>query len=161
MKIAIGSTRGPKIEAVKEAWQVFATKILSDSEEEVTFHSYDISNGTPHMPLSVTDLMEGARGRAENLALQLKKEKAEANFYIGLEGGFHVIDSQGPRRQAFLESWAYVSDGYMGFHGHGGGLYVPLPLPIRSSIAGSSWESSWIVSPAKRRWETSKGPGES
>ncbi len=125
MKIAIGSTRDPKVEAVKEAWKVFATKILSDPEEEATFFSYDLSNGAPGMPLSVTDLMNGARNRAENLALQLKKEKAEANFYIGLEGGFNVINAQGPRRQAFLESWAYVSDGYTGFFGHGGGLYVP------------------------------------
>ena len=75
MKIAIGSTRGPKIEAVKEAWQVFATKILSDPEEEVSFHSYDISNGTSHMPLSVTDLMEGARGRAENPCPAIKKRE--------------------------------------------------------------------------------------
>ena len=125
MKIAIGSTRGPKVEAVKEAWQVFSAKILSDPEEEANFYSYDLSNGAPGMPMSVSDLMKGARGRAENLALQLKKEKAEANFYVGLEGGFNVIDSQGPRRQAFLESWAYVSDGYRGFFGHGGGLYVP------------------------------------
>ena len=125
MKIAIGSTRGPKVEAVKEAWQVFSAKILSDPEEEANFYSYDLSNGAPGMPMSVSDLMKGARGRAENLAFQLKKEKAEANFYVGLEGGFNVIDSQGPRRQAFLESWAYVSDGYRGFFGHGGGLYVP------------------------------------
>jgi len=47
MKIAIGSTRDPKVEAVKEAWQVFATKILSDPEEEATFFSYDLSNGAP------------------------------------------------------------------------------------------------------------------
>jgi len=125
MKIAIGSTRGPKVEAVKEAWQVFSAKILTDSEEEASFYSYDLSNGGPRMPLSVSELMKGACGRAENLALQLRKEKAEANFYVGLEGGFNVIDSQGPRRQAFLESWAYVSDGYTGFYGHGGGLYVP------------------------------------
>ena len=125
MKIAIGSTRGPKVDAVKEAWQVFSARILSDPEEETSFHSYDLSNGAPRMPLSVSDLMKGARGRAEDLALQLKMEKAEANFYVGLEAGFHVIDSQGPRRQTFLESWAYVSDGYTGFYGHGGGLYVP------------------------------------
>ena len=125
MRIAIGSTREPKVEAVREAWQVFAAKILNDPEEEATFSGYDVSNGSPSMPLTVSDLMNGARSRAENLALQLKKEKAEANFYVGLEGGFNVIDSQGPRRQAFLESWAYVSDGYWGFFGHGGGLYVP------------------------------------
>ena len=125
MKIAIGSTREPKVEAVKEAWKIFASKILSDPEEEAIFSGYDVSNGTSSMPLTVSDLMNGARSRAENMALQLKKEKTEATFYVGLEGGFNVINSQGPRRQVFLESWAYVSDGYLGFFGHGGGLYVP------------------------------------
>jgi len=125
MKIAISSTREPKVEAVKEAWKVFASKILSDPEEEAIFSGYDVSHGAARMPLTVSDLMNGARSRAENLALQLKREKSEASFYVGLEGGFNVIDSQGPRRQAFLESWAYVFDGYSGFFGHGGGLFVP------------------------------------
>jgi len=125
MKIAISSTREPKVEAVKEAWKVFASKILSDPEEETIFSAYNVSHGTPRMPLTVSDLMNGARSRAENLALQLRREKSEAHFYVGLEGGFNVIDAQGPRRQAFLESWAYVFDGYSGFFGHGGGLYVP------------------------------------
>jgi non-canonical (house-cleaning) NTP pyrophosphatase len=77
------------------------------------------------MPLKVADLMDGARNRAENLMLQLKREKSEADFYVGLEAGFNVIEQEGPHRRAFLESWAYVSDGYKGYFGHGGGLYVP------------------------------------
>lgn len=126
MRIAIGSTREPKVEAVKEAWGVFATRILDDPDEKIAFSSYDVSNGAaPKMPLTVADLMEGARSRAENLMFQLKREKTEADFYVGLEGGFNVIGHEGPRRQAFLESWAFVSDGYKGFFGHGGGLYVP------------------------------------
>ena len=125
MRVAIGSTRVPKVEAVKEAWEVFASKILEDKDEDVTFLSYDVSNGAPAMPLSVADLMGGSRGRVENLILQLKRERAEAEFYIGLEGGFNVVDSDGPRRQAFLQSWAYVSDGHLGFFGHSGGVSVP------------------------------------
>ncbi|MDA2934164.1 inosine/xanthosine triphosphatase [Acidobacteria bacterium AH-259-D05] len=125
MRIAIGSTREPKVEAVKKAWGVFGTKILDDPEEKATFSSYDVSNGSPKMPLTVADLMDGARNRAEHLMLQLKKEKAEADFYVGLEGGFNVINHEGPRRLVFLESWAFVSDGYKGFFGHGGGLHIP------------------------------------
>lgn len=125
MRVAIGSTRAPKVDAVKEAWEVFAPKILEDEDEDVTFLSYDVSNGTSAMPLSVADLMSGSRGRVENLILQLKRERAEAEFYIGLEGGFNVVDSDGPRRQAFLQSWAYVSDGHLGFFGHSGGVSVP------------------------------------
>lgn len=125
MRIAIGSTRQPKVEAVKEAWKVFSDQIITDPDEKAVFLSYNVTNGAPAMPLSVSDLMEGARGRAENLILQLKREKTEADFYIGLEGGFNVIESQGPRRKTFLESWVYVSDGYRGFFGHGGGLFIP------------------------------------
>ena len=125
MKIAIGSTREPKVGAVKEAWEVFGPMLLEDLDEKTTFPSYDVSNGGPKMPLSVTELMDGAKNRAEHLMLQLKREKVEADYYIGLEAGFNVIDSEGPHRRAFLESWAYVSDGYKGFFGHGGGLYVP------------------------------------
>ena len=130
MKIAIGSTLQPKVEAVKEAWEVFSSKILIDQDEEIFFSSYDVSNGHSAMPLNLSELMEGTQDRVENLMLQLKKEKTEADFYVGLEGGFNVINDRGPRRQVFLESWAYVCDGYRGFFGNGGGLHIP------SSIAG-------------------------
>lgn len=125
MRIAVGSTREPKVEAVKEAWQVFGSQILDDPEEAVRFLTYDVGPTGPAMPLSVQDLMKGAQSRVERLTLQLKREKAEADFYVGLEGGFNIVDLQGPRRLAFLESWAYVSDGHKGYYGHSGGIYVP------------------------------------
>ncbi|MFQ5738964.1 MAG: DUF84 family protein [Acidobacteriota bacterium] len=128
MRVAIGSSRPPKVEAVKEAWKIFSGPILPDPDEAVSFLTYDVSNGAPRMPLTVNDLMRGARGRVESLILQLKREKAEADFYIGLEGGFNTVDFDGARRQVFLESWAYVSDGQDGFFGHGGGIFVPTRL---------------------------------
>lgn len=121
----MASTREPKVEAVKEAWQIFGSKILDDPHEEVSFLSFDVHKAGPEMPLTVQDLMKGAQNRVESLMLQLKREKAGADFYVGLEGGFNVINSQGPRRQIFLESWAYVSDGHKGCFGHGGGIHVP------------------------------------
>lgn len=125
MRIAIGSTREPKVEAVKEAWEVFGSNILEDAAESIKFLSYDISRNGPDMPLSVDDLMKGARDRAESLTLQLKREKVEADFYVGLEGGFNIVDSVGTRRHVFLESWAFVSDGQRGYFGHSGGVFVP------------------------------------
>ncbi|MGH9339159.1 MAG: DUF84 family protein [Acidobacteriota bacterium] len=124
MKIAIGSTRDPKIEAVKEAWKLFAPRLLPDPEESVEFASYDVSQAIK-MPLSTKELMAGACGRVESLMLQLKREKAEADFYVGMEAGFNIIDSQSVRRQVFLESWVYVSDGHQGYFGHSGGISVP------------------------------------
>jgi non-canonical (house-cleaning) NTP pyrophosphatase len=125
MRIAIGSSRATEIKAVKEAWKVFCCNILDDLNEPAEFFGYDVPNELSDFPRSVEDLMRGARGRVENLMLQLKREKAEAEFYIGLEGGFSIVNSQGPKRLVFLESWAYVSDGHRGSFGHGGGVCVP------------------------------------
>lgn len=128
MRIAIGSTRPPKIEAVKEAWSVFSSCLLAGPDDAVDFSGYDVQSNRSEMPLNAQELMEGARSRAETLILQLKREKAEADFYIGLEGGFNVVSGKGPRPHVFLESWAYVSDGFQGFFGHGGGITVPVRL---------------------------------
>ena len=125
MRIAIGSTRAPKVDAVKEAWSIFSSKILTAGDEEVEFAPFDVPTQAPEMPVAVEQLMTGARERADRLMLQLKRERAEADFYVGLEGGFNVVEPRGARRQVFLESWAFVSDGHLGFFGHGGGIYVP------------------------------------
>ncbi len=125
MKVAIGSTCAPKVAAVKEAWDIFSAQILDDKKEAVHFPSYDVASGAPKMPVSAKQLMNGARGRVESLMLQLKREKTEADYYVGLEGGFNIADDQGARRQVFLESWAYVSDGQAGYFGHGGGIFIP------------------------------------
>lgn len=125
MRIATGSASVAELEAVREAWGVFSASIPGVSEEAADFLSYHVPSDAPEMPLTVDDLMQGALGRAENLILQLKREKTEADFYIGLQRGFNIVESQGPRRLAFFESWAYVSDGHKGFFGHGGGIAVP------------------------------------
>jgi non-canonical (house-cleaning) NTP pyrophosphatase len=125
MRIAVGSSRTTHLEAVKEAWKIFSSNILADPDESSDFFGYDVPSGVPEVPLSVKDLMEGAQNRVESLILQLKRERAEADFYVGLESGFSVVDSRGPRRLSFLESWAYVSDGHRGTFGHGGGVPVP------------------------------------
>ena len=125
MRIAIGSTRPAKVQAVKNAWEAVGPRIATFDDEPVTFLNYDVAKTAPDMPLSLDQLMEGARSRVENLMLQLKREKQEADFYIGLEDGFLVVDTHGPRRQVFLESWAYVCDGHKGCFGHGGGVTVP------------------------------------
>ena len=59
MKIAVGSTREPKVKAVKEAWEVFGSKLLEDSDEKIIFTSYDMSNNSSGMPLDIAALMNG------------------------------------------------------------------------------------------------------
>ena len=129
MRIAIATASPDDVEAVKEAWKVFGASIV-DERDKVEFLRYRLAGDVARLPLSLDELMESAQSKAENLILQLKRERAEADFYIGLQSGFQVVGAQGPRRQVFLVSLAYVTDGHKGFFGYGPGLVVP------STIAG-------------------------
>ena len=143
MRVAIGSTRAPKVEAVKEAWEIFSSKIVGATDEAIEFAPFNVPTQTPDMPITVEQLMSGARERAERLMLQLKREKAEADFYVGLEAGFNVVDPRGARRHVFLESWVFVSDGHEGYFGHGGGL--PVPRAISSQVLDRGIELGIVI----------------
>ena len=123
MKIAIGTLREPKVEAVKEAFELFRSQLARD-DETIEYLPFDVSSESPRMPASTKELMDGAQTRAESLILQLKRQKHEADFYVGMEGGFHVAQDRG-RRLAFLQSWAYVTDGQSGHWGSSGSILVP------------------------------------
>ena len=138
--IAIGSKRGPKLNAVKQALEVFSPSFPPDSEFELV--GMEVDSGVSHTPSSQEELMRGARQRAETLAQIAKKNNLQWNFFVGLEGGLDVVHetssptpkrrhSDSPRhtrRRVFLESWAYVSDGTHGHYGRSGGIELPEPL---------------------------------
>jgi non-canonical (house-cleaning) NTP pyrophosphatase len=124
MRIAIATTGPDEVEAVKEAWKVFGASI-ADERDKVEFLRYSLAGDARRLPLSLEELMDAARSGAENLILQLKRERAEADFYVDLQTGFQVVGSEGPRRQVFLLTLAYVTDGHKGFFGHGPGLVMP------------------------------------
>ncbi len=81
----------------------------------------------PAMPLSDDELLHGARQRVERLIAQLTATGRTADFYIGLEGGFHRQTFCG-QSLILLRSWADVSDGQRGFFGAGPSLLVPQTL---------------------------------
>ena len=81
----------------------------------------------PRMPLSLDALLEGARARAERVLELVRAEGRRPVLGVGLEGGLDVRDRNG-RRQAFLMSWAYATDGQRGAHGCGGAVELPVSL---------------------------------
>ena len=137
--IAVGSTRRPKLNAVIEALQSFAS-LLVTSEGDVDFEvvGVEVESGVGHTPSSRGELMRGARQRAEALAAVARETAEPWRYFIGLEGGIdvvheyfsiqevaeHNIASFGARR-VFLESWAYVTDGVRGHFGRSGGIEIP------------------------------------
>ncbi|HEY6946866.1 MAG TPA: inosine/xanthosine triphosphatase [Candidatus Acidoferrum sp.] len=138
--IAIGSRRGPKINAVKQALDVFSPSFPAGTEFDLV--GLEVDSGVSHTPSSQEELMRGARQRAETLLQIAKKNNLQWNFFVGLEGGLDVVHetssptprrrhSDSPRsarRRVFLESWAYVSDGTRGHYGRSGGIEIPEAL---------------------------------
>jgi len=123
--VAVGSTRRPKLNAVIEAVDQFASALVPGAKFEVA--GFDVESGVGHTPSSCTELMRGARQRAEAV-LQLLRAKGEvSSYFIGLEGGLDVIQEDTDRR-VFLESWAYVTDGTRGHFGRSGGIELPETL---------------------------------
>lgn len=138
--IAVGSKRGPKLNAVTEALRSFSTALADGAEFEVV--GVDVESGVSHTPASRDELMRGARQRAEALVELAKQNGASWQFFVGLEGGLDVVHEgastdevlrhaklrQNGHRRVFLESWAYVSDGVRGYYGRSGSIELPEAL---------------------------------
>jgi inosine/xanthosine triphosphatase len=135
--IAVGSKRGPKLNAVGEALDAFSMSLSHNGEFELV--GIEVNSGVSHTPSSQEELMQGARQRAEALVQLARESGAPWRYFVGLEGGLHVVHENtspnetirhsglpnGTRRRVFLESWAYVSDGTCGHYGRSGAIELP------------------------------------
>jgi len=127
--IAVGSTRKPKVEAVRDALSAFGSSLGNPFEFEIV--TVEVPSGVRHTPLSREDLMTGARQRADALVRIAREKNVGWNYFVGLEGGLDVIQN-GAERLVFLESWAYVTDGKgRGAFGQSGAVAVPEALAKR------------------------------
>jgi inosine/xanthosine triphosphatase len=138
--IAVGSKRGPKLNAVTEALQSFSAALAHDAEFEVV--GVEVESGVSHTPASRDELMCGARQRAEALFELSRQSGASWQYFVGLEGGLDVVHEgasadevlrhsglqQNRHRRVFLESWAHVSDGARGHYGRSGSIELPEAL---------------------------------
>ena len=125
VRIAVGSKRAPKLEAVREALKSLGPLLRVDATFEVA--GFEVATGVSHTPLSRKELMAGARGRCEAL-MRVAAEGDGVAYFVGLEGGLDVAEENG-RRLAFLESWAFVADATgRGFYGQSGAILLPEAL---------------------------------
>ena len=138
--IAVGSKRGPKLNAVTEALQSFSAALAPDAQFEVV--GVEVESGVGHTPASRDELMRGARQRTEALVEMARQSGAAWQYFVGLEGGLDVVHEgasadevlrhsglqENGHRRVFLESWAYVSDGARGHYGRSGSIELPEAL---------------------------------
>jgi non-canonical (house-cleaning) NTP pyrophosphatase len=83
--IAIGSKRGPKLNAVREALETFSATLSAGTEFELV--GVEVESGVGHTPASREELMRGARQRAEALMQVARESGASWQYFVGLEGG--------------------------------------------------------------------------
>ena len=90
--------------------------------------SAQTDRGSKPTPLSLDELLDGARSRAQLAIETLQTQGRHADIAIGMEGGIDLRRSAPHGRRGFLMSWAYVTDGRRGAHGCGGAIEVPRSL---------------------------------
>jgi inosine/xanthosine triphosphatase len=121
--IAVGSTRRPKVNAVREALAALGPVVGSGVEFEIC--SVDAPSGVGHTPLSRTETMTGARQRADAMVRIARENNEPWQYFVGLEGGLDVI-YEDSTRWAFLENWVYATDGRRhATFGRSGGILLP------------------------------------
>jgi inosine/xanthosine triphosphatase len=121
--VAVGSTRRPKLDAVRDALEALVPRFQGGMPFDIV--AVDVPSGVHHTPLSREETMAGARQRAEALALIARQRREPWNYFLGLEGGVDIMNGPGTR-WAFLENWAYVADASgRGSFGQSGAVLLP------------------------------------
>jgi inosine/xanthosine triphosphatase len=133
-RLAVGSTRKPKLDAVKAAAADIAP--LLGEGVVIEIQGYEVESGVNHTPTSREELMRGARQRAEALQQHLRVGGVGADFFIGLEGGLDVATENG-HRKTFLESWAYVTNTAEGHFGRSPSIELPEALAHEVVLRGT------------------------
>jgi len=114
MIIRIASTRTPKVNGVKKAFE----KVLQHfhiTNLHYQFETVATESGVPDTPRSLSELLTGAKNRAEKVFMH-----GVTDFSVGVEGGvFHVGD------KVFLQSWTCVFNGNEFHFGASGSIELP------------------------------------
>lgn len=146
--IALGSDRAAKIMAVRAA--VARVAEVDERWTGIKIVARKVETNAPAMPLTDWELMKGAKERAVAVCELLKKQKLEADLYVGLEGGFHSISIEG-EWHTFLRGWAYVTNGIIDpATGRERGSFgatpsISVPFSIKQSVIEGKRELGLVI----------------
>ncbi len=120
MRVLIASMRAPKVNGVQRAFRKLSHVAPFDA---IIFEPMQIESGVQATPLSIEELMTGARQRAETAFTNAGAEKSEMVFSVGVEGGVYIS-----QKRVFLQSWACIYDGKDCSFGSSGSIEIPQAL---------------------------------
>ncbi len=122
MKIAIGTLRAPKVDGIKEA--VASCPYFSAVKNDIEYILESVSSDISAMPISIEEVMKGAKNRADNLL----KTGITADYFVGIEEGSTRLGDR-----AYVVGCVYVRDtagtGHYGFS-----AMVPTPKLIEKKL---------------------------
>ena len=117
-RVAVGSKNPVKLAA--------ARAVVTRLAKNVSVEAIEVASGVPDQPFGDEETIRGALARA-----RAAREKLDADFGIGLEGGVVEMPDGSMRTCA----WAAVVS-RSGRHGVGGSLAMPLPDAVAELIRG-------------------------
>jgi inosine/xanthosine triphosphatase len=127
MLFAIGTTNIPKTNAIREALTNCPFMVWHD----VQIKGCKVASGVPDMPLTLADLRNGAKNRAE----EVRSLCPEANFFVGMEWGVYH-DALGD------ESWlmwvVYIENTAGEWH-FSYTCHMPVPPRVVAGLYDGSW----------------------
>jgi len=122
MKLAVGTLRRAKLEAVRRALDRLAS-IPWPSGSPAELVPVSVPSNVSDMPM---DEAEGLRGAANRARAAL--DRTGADLALGLEGGVVIVDRK--KALLLLRNWAAAWDGDRLWYGCGPGIQLPTELSL-------------------------------
>jgi inosine/xanthosine triphosphatase len=141
LKVAVGSLRPPKVEAVRAVLSK-VVRFLGYRPEAVSYIARDVDSGVSQMPLSVQEIRRGACNRAQEVRRLVEAESGPVDFAIGLEGGFFILNLE-DEEHVHLQTWAYVHHQGAGYYGSS--MSMPVPLTVARAVLENKKELGEII----------------
>ena len=121
MIVAVATERKPKLDALSAAME-HISKQFKISDWSIVARKTE--SGVSETPTTMEEIANGAFNRINSLKVLLNYQNEEADYYVGMEGGFHQMKMNG-RTVTFIQGWAAVSDGKTTEFGSSPNLSVP------------------------------------
>lgn len=130
LRVAIGSLRPPKVEAVRAVMSQVAP-FLGCQPKQINYIACEVESGVSSMPLSIHEIRRGAHNRAEAARILVESEYGPVDYAIGLEGGLFILSTARIER-VHLQSWAFVEREGMGHYGSS--MSMPVPAAVSHAV---------------------------
>lgn len=124
MIVAVATERKPKLDALSSAMEQISKQF---NKSDWSIIARKIDSGVSETPITMAETAIGAYNRINTLKALLDRNNEGADYYVGMEGGFHQMEFNG-KTVTFIQGWAAVSDGKNIEFGSSPNLSVPVKL---------------------------------